>query len=127
MIGSGSTGWIKSIVNVEPDVVRDIIWERDKLAIPDKEAKAVSQIIKKKYLLPSEGKNMFYVVREAILQTEDDLRKSFKGTATEIIVQSAVKSGVICIDSNIQRKVGFGERFKLEPAPKQLNCIKLKF
>lgn len=114
-------------MNYEPEMIRDIIWEKEKKLISDKEAQSLAARLASKHFFPSHDKNLFWVVREPVIQTTLDLGKPYKGLAKEIVIQSGVKEGSIVLDGTIRRQVGFGTTFLLKASSNPLNSVHLKF
>lgn len=108
-------------------MIRDIIWEKERKLIGDKEAQSLAARLASKHFFSSSDKNLFWVIREPVIQTTLDLGKPYKGLAKEIVIQSAVKEGTMVLDGTIRRNVSFGTTFKLKAAPKPLNSVHLKF
>jgi hypothetical protein len=127
-IGSGATGWVKSAMNIEADLIRDIIWEKEKRWIEDGEAKTLSDKMASKYNFKKNDKNLLYFIREPIIQTEEDRKKTYKGFSKKIKLQSIMGSSILIVDGGIaSRQVSFGATFSLTPATSPLNSLHLTF
>ena len=91
------------------------------------EAHRIAMQVGSKYTLAEDSKDLLYYIREPILQTPCEyIKKSFSGQASEVMIQSELKNGVLIIDGNYTRDVEFGDLISLTKSEKDLHCIHLK-
>ncbi len=115
-------------MNIETDLIREIIWEKEKRWIDDSEARSLSSTLASKYFFKKDDKNLLYFIREPIIQTEEDRKKSYKGFAKQLKLQSIMGNSIIVVDGGIAtRQVPFGATFSLTEAPSPLSSLHLTF
>lgn len=101
-------------MNLESDLIREIIWEKEKKWIDDNEARSLSQKLASNYNFKTDDQNFLYYIREPIIQTEEDRKKSYKGFSKKIKLQSIMGNSIIVVDGGMAtRQVPFGATFSL--------------
>jgi len=124
--GSGTTGWIRSSINAGTLTVRDVLEAADGGKISLEQAQEIAYEIGKKYELAQDDKKLMFHIREPIMQKRSDyMNKKYTGKINKMMIQSEVKNGVIVIDGNYSRDIGFGDIVTLEPSPHDLHCLHL--
>jgi hypothetical protein len=114
-------------MNIEPQTIRDIIWEKEKKWIDFPEARKISNRLATKYIFPEDAEELLFYIREPIVQNEEEAKKNFRGYGKKLKVQSAMGSSVVMIDGMISQKIKFGSSFTAERSDKPLYSIHLTF